>query len=392
MKYHDLLKRDSRITIMALSWRDIKSPTAGGAEVHTHEMLRRIDRSSYRVIHIAARYGREKESEMIDGVQYIRKGNPVSVIWYAFFYYQRNRKNIDFVIDQCNTHRFFTPLWVPQKKRIFYIHQLTREIWEINLKFPWGKIGRYLENTLLKLNKRDIVITVSASTKAELIELGYDTAKITIIPNGISFIPWQKDQWLEKEQVPAFIYVGRYAAYKGIDAAVESIGLLKQKGIKAKLWILGKTDQEYIKKQLLPVCGKYGIKLGKRGSASEIMIWGYVSEQEKLELLSRAKALVFPSVREGWGIPVTEAGVVGTPSVVFDSPGVRDAVDGGNAGYLCRKNHVKALAEEMERVLLDKELYEQKRELAYAFSCQFLWEENTKKIELFLDGISRSQF
>ena len=107
MKYHDLLKRDSRITIMALSWRDIKSPTAGGAEVHTHEMLRRIDRSSYRVIHIAARYGREKESEMIDGVQYIRKGNPVSVIWYAFFYYQRNRKNIDFVIDQCNTHRFF---------------------------------------------------------------------------------------------------------------------------------------------------------------------------------------------------------------------------------------------------------------------------------------------
>ena len=43
MKYHDLLKRDSRITIMALSWRDIKSPTAGGAEVHTHEMLRRIE-------------------------------------------------------------------------------------------------------------------------------------------------------------------------------------------------------------------------------------------------------------------------------------------------------------------------------------------------------------
>ena len=201
MKYHDLLKRDSRITIMALSWRDIKSPTAGGAEVHTHEMLRRIDRSSYRVIHIAARYGREKESEMIDGVQYILKGNPVSVIWYAFFYYQRNRKNIDFVIDQCNTHRFFTPLWVP----------------------------------------------------------------------------------------------------------------------------------------------------------------------------------------------VTEAGVVGTPSVVVDSLGVRNAVDGGNAGYLCRKNHGKALAEEMERVLLDKELYEQKRELAYAFSCQFLWERNKEKIRKFLKEIDRKK-
>lgn len=61
MKYHDLLKRDSRITIMALSWRDIKSPTAGGAEVHTHEMLRRIDRSSYRVIHIAQGMAEKKK-------------------------------------------------------------------------------------------------------------------------------------------------------------------------------------------------------------------------------------------------------------------------------------------------------------------------------------------
>ena len=77
--------------------------------------------------------------------------------------------------------------------------------------------------------------------------------------------------------------------------------------------------------------------------------------------------------------------------MVFDSPGVRDAVDGGNAGYLCRKNHVKALAEEMERVLLDKELYEQKRELAYAFSCQFLWERNKEKIRKFLKEIDRKK-
>lgn len=386
MRYHDLLKSDSRVTILALSWRDIKSPTAGGAEVHTHEMLKRIDRAFYRVIHIAARYGGEKESELIDGVQYLRKGNPASVIWYAFSYYQRNRKKIDLVIDQCNTHRFFTPLWVPRKKRIFYIHQLTREIWEINLKFPWSKIGKWMENGLLKLNRRDFVITVSESTKAELTALGYHADKITIIPNGISFVPWQKEQWKAKEQVPAFVYAGRYAAYKGIDIAVESIGILKRRGISAKLWVLGKADREYIKTHLLPVCRTYGIKMGKRDSASEVIIWGYVSEQEKLELLSRAKALVFPSVREGWGIPITEAGAVGTPSVVFDSPGVRDAVDWGNAGYLCGCNS-ESLAEEMERVLQDEVLYERKRERAYAFSCRFLWDRNEEKIRKFLKQI-----
>lgn len=389
MKYHDLLNDDSRITIVALSWRDIKSPAAGGAEVHTHEMLKRIDRTAYRIIHIAARYRGQRESESIDGVQYIRKGNIFSVVWYAFLYYQKNRNKIHFVIDQCNTHRFFTPLWVPRKKRIFYIHQLTREIWDINLKFPWNKIGKLMENGLLKLNRRDAVITVSESTRSELAELGYRADKIAIIPNGISFVPWQKEQWREKEQVPTFAYAGRYAAYKGIDLAVESIGILKQKGIKAKLWILGRREEAYIRNTLLPICRRYGIKFGKRGSSAEIISLGYVPEQEKLELLSRAKALAFPSVREGWGIPITEAAVVGTPSVVFDSPGVRDAVDSGKAGYLCRRNDVKALAEEMELVLQDEALYEQKRESAYAFSCQFVWERNEEKIRAFFRDIGR---
>lgn len=49
------------------------------------------------------------------------------------------------------------------------------------------------------------------------------------------------------------------------------------------------------------------------------------------------------------------------------------------------------MAEEMERVLLDKELYEQKRELAYAFSCQFLWERNKEKIRKFLKEIDRKK-
>ena len=56
MKYDDKLAKDGRKTILALSWRDIKSPTAGGAEVHTHEMLSRVDNKKYRVIHIAALY------------------------------------------------------------------------------------------------------------------------------------------------------------------------------------------------------------------------------------------------------------------------------------------------------------------------------------------------
>ena len=42
-----------KTTILALSWRDIKSPKAGGAEVHTHEMLSRADMDKYKIYHFA---------------------------------------------------------------------------------------------------------------------------------------------------------------------------------------------------------------------------------------------------------------------------------------------------------------------------------------------------
>ena len=385
MKYEEVLNKDKRITILTLSWRDIKSPNAGGAEVHTHEMLKRLDKNKFRIIHLAGKYADEKDNEVIDGVNYIRKGSVFTVIWYAFLYYRKNCKNIDFVIDECNTHRFFTPLYVNKYKRIFYIHQLTREIWDINCKWPFNWIGKMLETPVLKLNKNDYVITVSQSTKNDLIALGYNADRIIIIPNGISFAPWKMEQMYEKEQEPTFIFVGRYSWYKGIDVAVEALGLLKKKYKKARLWILGKKDEDYIRNKLNPISDKYHMKWGEHNDIDvDIIAWGFVSEEKKLELLSRATALVFPSIREGWGIPITEAAIVGTPSIVFDAPGLRDAVNGGEAGYLCKFNNANGLKDMMEKVILDKTFYEKKRIDAYNFSKQFQWENTGKLLENFL--------
>lgn len=387
LRYKDKLVKDDKITILSLSWRDIKSPTAGGAEVHTHEMLSRIDRKKYRVIHLSALYEGLQEQEEIDGVNYIRKGNVISCIYYARKYYRRNKDAIDFVIDQCNTHRYFTPFWVEKRKRIFYIHQLTREIWNINLRFPFNKIGKVMETPLLKLNKNDYAITVSESTKQDLVDVGFDKNKIFIVPNGISFEPWNEEQFFEKEQEPTFIYVGRYASYKGIDAAVEAIGMLKKDYPKAKLWILGKRNDEYIENVLKPISDKYQLTWGDSENEGDIITWGFVSEEKKLELISRATALVFPSIREGWGIPITEAGNVGTPSIVYDSPGIRDAVDYGNVGFLCANNNSEALYQQMLLVSNDKLLYAEMRDKAYIFSKKFLWKQTGMKFNEFLNDI-----
>lgn len=386
LKYTDKLEKDNRITILALSWRDIKSPTAGGAEVHTHEMLHRIDQGKYRVIHLSAMYDGLKEEEEIDGITYLRKGSIFSCIHYARKYYKKNKNQIDYVIDQCNTHRYFTPFWVEQEKRIFYIHQLTREIWDINLKFPLSKIGKIMETPLLRLNKNDRVITVSESTKQDLVDVGFDPNKIFIVYNGISFEPWKEEDFLPKEKNPTFIYVGRYAKYKGIDAAVEALGMLKKNCPNAKLWILGKRNDEYINSALKPITDKYGLSWGDRQIDGDIITWGYVSEQEKLELISRSTALVFPSIREGWGIPITEAGNVGTPSIVYDSPGIRDAVKQGDCGYLCKNSSSKGLLEQMLIVSKDDDKYEEIRMKTYQYCKKFIWDKTYKNFESMIDG------
>lgn len=316
------IKPDNRITILALSWRDIKSPKAGGAEVHTHEMLSRADKDKYRIYHLSPQSGQLPCEEIIDGVTYLRSGNVVTVIFKAMRFYKRNKKNINYVIDQCNTHRFFTPLWVEHQKRIFYIHQLTKEIWNYSAKFPISLIGKLSEEWMLRLNRKDAVITVSESTKQELIDRGYRANKIKIIHNGVSFIPWKPEQWYSKEKNPAFIYAGRYSPYKGIDVSIQAFAELKKSSPEAKLWIIGKKDQKYVDRYILPICKENGLQWvdaqkNEEGKEIEprqgdIISWGYVSEEKKLELLSRAWVLLFPSIREGWGIPITEAGCVGT--------------------------------------------------------------------------------
>ncbi|WP_321328011.1 glycosyltransferase family 4 protein [uncultured Ilyobacter sp.] len=379
------LSKDERTTILFLSWRDIEAPKMGGAEIFTHEMIKRLDRKKYRIIHISPEFEdchREKE---IDGVTYLRSGNIFSVVLKAKNYYKKNKENIDYVVDQCNTHRFFTKFWTEKNKRIFFIHQLTREIWDTNLSFPWNWLGKITETPLLRLSKDDNAITVSDSTKNDLVDVGFPENKITILPEGIDFKHWDKKEFLTKEKEPTFIYVGRYSNYKGIDKVVRAFSILKADFPSSKLWIVGKKKQEYIESVLTPILTEKSISWGNE--AQDVVYWGFVSEAKKLELMSRAHCLLFPSQREGWGLIITEAAAVGTPSIGYNSHGIRDALNSGKAGYLCGENTIEELVELMKNVIEDKKEYQKKKEEAYNYSLNFHWDNTALEFDKFMEKI-----
>ncbi|WJH27731.1 hypothetical protein N6H13_21350 [Paenibacillus sp. CC-CFT742] len=105
--------------VLLLSWRDILAPRRGGAEVFTHEMLKRSTSERYQYVHFSPEFPGSQPIQEIDGILYVRSGNIWSVILHAAKFYRKHHKQISYVINQCNTHQFFTRLWVPRSKRIF---------------------------------------------------------------------------------------------------------------------------------------------------------------------------------------------------------------------------------------------------------------------------------
>ena len=361
----------SRKTILFLSWRDIKNPKSGGAEVYTHEVLRRLVQKGHQIVHISPIFAKGQKEERIDGVLYLRRGSNISVIAQAMKYYLSHRKEISLVIDQCNTHRFFTPLWLPHSKRAFFIHQMTREIWFEMMAPHKALCGVLFEAFALKLNSKDRTITVSQSTRNDLLEAGFRAENLVIAPEGLIFTPWNKENFLEKDAY-TFLYAGRINQYKGVETAIRTIAHLRKEGYPCRLRIVGRGEKEYINTVLKPLIQELRLHYSEGGDdpqTSNIHFFGFVSDDELKNLMSRSLALLFASSREGWGLTVSESAIFGTPSIVWPSAGLVDAVNFGQAGYLCKYRTVESMVEQAKRILDNPEEYQEKRMEAYRFAC-----------------------
>jgi glycosyltransferase involved in cell wall biosynthesis len=92
----------------------------------------------------------------------------------------------------------------------------------------------------------------------------------------------------------------------------------------------------------------------------------------------RSHALVLPSVREGWGLVVTEANSLGTPCVGYDVSGLRDSVKDGETGLLAEAGNVDDLADKIIMFLTDDTLRERLSRNALDYSRRFSWDESAK--------------
>jgi glycosyltransferase involved in cell wall biosynthesis len=101
-----------------------------------------------------------------------------------------------------------------------------------------------------------------------------------------------------------------------------------------------------------------------------------VSEEGKIEVLSRAWVFVTPSMKEGWGITVIEANDCGTPAIGYDVPGLRDSIQDGKTGLLVPQGNIDRLTAAIVNVLTDEDLRNELSRNALDWASGFTWDNS----------------
>jgi len=350
------------LRILWLNWRDITHPEAGGAETFTHEVAKRLVAKGHYVTLFASRYPGSEMEQKIDGVHVVRQGGRFTVYSEAKRYYEANSGKYDVVIDEVNTRPFMTLKFVNNgEQKIALIHQLAREYWFYETPLPVAFLGYFFLEKRWLAKYRDVkTITVSRSTAHDLSRLGF--SNVHVVPEGLSYEPLPCVP--EKDADPTIIYLGRMIRAKRPDHVLKAFSIVSRLMPKAQLWMVGD--------------GYYKQKL-QRMSKGNVKFFGRLPKDRVSEMLTRAWLLVYPSVREGFGLAILEANAHGTPAIGYNVSGVRDAIIDKQTGLIVQDTKITTLAEAIVSILSDQALRQRLSRDALDFSRGFSWDKTAEE-------------
>lgn len=366
--------------IVWFSWKDISHPQAGGAEVVSHNLRVRLAQDGHTVHLITARYGHSLSEEIVEGVHIHRIGGRYSVYIKAHLYFRKKLKNsIDTVIDEMNTLPFFTPIAIREKNltHILLTYQLARKVWFYQMIFPLSLIGYLLEPLYLYLlkNRYKIIVTESESTKTELTKYGFNSKKIKVFRVGMDLQPIK---YLDvKKSSTTILFFGALRPMKRPLDAIKAFEFARDKIPDLIMQVAGNNSDPYAKK-----IQKY-IEFSRHKDAINII--GSVTLKQKKQLMQEATLLLATSIKEGWGLIVTEANSQGTPAIAYNVSGLNDSVIHDETGKLSSENP-RAMAAAIVDLLKNKKEYDKLRKSAYNNSKQFTFTTSYNDFSVIING------
>ena len=312
------------LRVLLLSWRDAGHPEGGGAESFLERVAVGLREYGYPVTVRCAHYAGAVADEVVHGVRFVRRGGRFTVYPRAVAALVRHRKDYDVVIDVQNGLPFWAPL-VTRVPVLNVTHHVHREQWPMVFGRLLGRVGWWLESRVApRVYRRCRYVTVSQSTRDDLVSVGVEADRIRVVYSGIDppARPPAADAW-PRSATPNLVVLGRLVPHKRVELAIRTVADLRPEHPDLTLTVIG---QGYWEDSLR----HYAESLGVAGA---VRFAGFVDNVTKHQLLAAAWVHLLPSVKEGWGLAVVESAAHGTPTVAFRSAGgtaesIRDGVTG----------------------------------------------------------------
>lgn len=359
------------MNLLILNWKDIKNPDVGGAEIILYEFCKRLVADGHQVTWFSRKFSGCKTEEVMSGVKILRRGNKLTVYPNAWLYYLGLSVKPDLVLDCVNTLCWQTPLYVPEKRRIAYVNQLAKEVFFYELPFGLAQIAYLLESVQFVSYKKTKFICYSPSVANDVAGFGIPDKNIRTFSMGLDHSRYRPGR---KSATPLFVFVARLVNMKRADLCVEAILQVKKVYKTVKLAIIGYGPQENRLKKLIR-------KLDLTDNVIIVNKDNLYFERNvrdvKVHFMQHAWGLILPSVKEGWGMVVTEAAACGTPSIVSNVTGLRDSVIDRKTGIILSNNPgVKELSAAIISLIDDKAMRNGLSKQAALWSNQFNWEKS----------------
>jgi glycosyltransferase involved in cell wall biosynthesis len=363
--------------VLAVNWRDMRNPEAGGAEVHLHEILAHLVRWGHDATQVSATFDGCAPEDTIDGVRVLRRGK-----WYdANFSIPRflrgylREHRYDVILEDINKLPFF----IPRVTDVPVVPVIPHLFGTTVFREANPLIASYvvlLEWFIPRVFKDSTFMVISDSTRDDLIARGIDPGRIEVVLCGLDHERY-RNLSLERFAEPTIVHLGRLRKYKSVDVAIKATALVRDRFPRARLVIIGDG----------PYRGALERETRRLGMADAVEFRGFMEHEELVEFLNRSHLLLNTSPKEGWGLTVVEANACGLPVVASNRPGLKDSVIDGETGFLVPYGDAQAFARSALRLLEDSEIWSRMSVRALERVKELTWERCARDTERLLERV-----
>ena len=311
----------SRIDVIA--WRDFDDPEAGGSELHAHRVVSAWAAAGLDITMVTSSVPDARRVIRRDGYRVVRRSGRYSVFPRTMLSgLSGSIGGGDGLVEIWNGMPFLSPMWA-RSPRVVFLHHVHAEMWKMVLPNGLAQLGHAIEHRMAPpIYRRSQIVTLSSSSKNEIVErLRIPAERVTVSPPGVepAFSPGG-----ERSEAPLVVAVGRLVPVKRFELLIDGLVRLKARHPDLRAVIVGEGYER----------ARLEALIAGHGAGGWISLPGYVPDDELISLYRQAWVVASTSLREGWGMTVTEAGACGTPSVVTRISGHEDAVVHGRSGFL----------------------------------------------------------